>query len=119
MVYAQGGDPGASLEVAPESLVEATREGYLEAVDGGRIGQAIVALGGGRRVITDTIDHAVGIEMQVRIGDFIQSGQPVARVFARPDDAERAAEAVRHALAIGDAPIETPPLIAERLTGGI
>ena len=51
-------------------------------IDTEQLGLAIIELGGGRKVMTDKIDHAVGLEMLVRIGDRVEAGQPVVGVFA-------------------------------------
>ena len=91
MISAQGGDVDAPLELATGSVVNSTEAGYLPAVDAERLGQAIITMGGGRRVMTDQIDHAVGLEMLVRIGDRVEFGQPLAQLFARDATRETAA----------------------------
>ena len=45
------------------------------------LGVAIIELGGGRKVLTDAIDHSVGLEMLAKIGDRVEQGQPLVRVF--------------------------------------
>ncbi len=72
MVAAQGGDLGAMPSAAPANDVVAAKDGYLQAVDAEAIGQAIILLGGGRKVLADKIDHRVGLEMLVRIGERIE-----------------------------------------------
>ena len=100
MVKAQGGDPDALLSVAPAHDASADREGVVSAVDTEALGLAIIALGGGRRRIGDPIDHAVGLEMLVRIGDRVLRGQPLVRIFAR--DSAGVKESVRTAITISD-----------------
>ncbi|MFN9979719.1 MAG: thymidine phosphorylase, partial [bacterium] len=62
------------------------------------LGLAVVALGGGRTRVEDTIDHSVGIVFQAALGDKISSGQTLAIVHApNSSKAEAAAKSVlRH-----------------------
>lgn len=117
MVRAQGGDLEAPRPLAPITEVLADREGYLTAIDGEALGWAVVSLGGGRRKVTDTIDHSVGLEMCVRRGDWVEPGQPLLRVYAPVDAAAKVHPALRAALTVGPACPVLPPLIAARVTG--
>ena len=79
MVTAQGGDPKASLNVAPAFELTAGQDGVIASIDTEAIGLAIIKLGGGRRKMGDPIDHSVGPEMQVRPGDCVTVGTPLVR----------------------------------------
>ena len=124
MVAAMGG-PVRFVEDWSRFLPEATviREvaapvsGYVGAIDGEALGLAVVHLGGGRVVETDTIDPAVGITQVARLGTEVAKGQPLAVVHAtRPDAADKAARAVRAAMEVSLARPETlPDLIQERI----
>jgi len=116
MISAQGGDVDAPLELATGSVVNSTEAGYLPAVDAERLGQAIITMGGGRRVMTDQIDHAVGLEMLVRIGDRVEFGQPLAQLFARDATRETAASMIQDACRLQDDAVTAPILIAETVT---
>ncbi|HET8727898.1 MAG TPA: thymidine phosphorylase [Alphaproteobacteria bacterium] len=95
--------------------VLAPAAGVVAEIDTRGVGMAVVALGGGRRLPTDAIDHSVGFDRLVGLGTPIDPHTPLARVHAGDDDA--AAEAERRLLAayrIGErAP--SHPLIADRL----
>jgi pyrimidine-nucleoside phosphorylase len=110
MVSAQGGDLSADREIAPETIVEAASPGYVHSVDSEAIGMAVIEMGGGRRVKTDTIDHGVGLEMLVRVGDRVERDQPLARVFARRPDQETAVASIHAAIVIDESPAEALPL---------
>ncbi len=69
-------------------------------------------MGGGRKAMGNKIDHRVGLEMLVRIGDSVERGQPVARVFC--DDPVPHTEAVQSAVSIGDY-ADSLPLIVDRI----
>jgi thymidine phosphorylase len=104
------------LQPAPIIVdVSSPEEGIISAIDTRGVGMAVVALGGGRRMPTDTIDHAVGFDRLLGLGTHVGIGTPLARLHAR--DAASAADASRRLIAaykIGDnAP--THPLIPERI----
>lgn len=93
----------------------AASAGIIESIDTESLGWIIIDLGGGRRQLTDPIDHSVGLEMLVRIGDEVSSNQPLVRVFALPAKFDAVAARIRTAITIGDEPTDPPLLIAERL----
>ena len=90
MVAAQGGDLSQPLDMAkPTAHVLAPHDGTIGIMNAQRIGEAVIELGGGRRVKTDTINHCVGLQVHVRIGDPVQRGQPLVDIHADREDAER------------------------------
>ncbi|MEZ6076072.1 MAG: hypothetical protein R3C56_10485 [Pirellulaceae bacterium] len=112
MIAAQGGQFNPQLELAPSSTLTAPSGGWLQQVDGQQIGQTVIGLGGGRMRLEQPIDHTVGLEMMVRIGDRIESQQPLVRIFARsPQAAERAATEILAALTMAEKPVAPLPLI--------
>jgi thymidine phosphorylase len=116
MVAAQGGNLDAPRPVAAAHEVASPRAGYATAIDTEDIGIVIIELGGGRKKLGDKLDLSVGIEMLVRLGDRVEAGQPLARIFARPDQVEWVTPDLLVAITIGDVAIEPPALIAERIT---
>ncbi len=116
MVRAQGGDLDATRRVAPTRDITASRTGCLTSVDGVMLGQAVIELGGGRMRLGDPIDHSVGFEMLVRIGDHINQGDPLVRVYAAPASVDQVQANVTRALAIDDANTGPQALIAERVS---
>jgi pyrimidine-nucleoside phosphorylase len=114
MVTEQGGAPGQPLTVATAFEVTADADGFVSAVDTESLGLTIINMNGGRRKLSDAIDHSTGIRLQTRIGDAVQQGQPLATVFC-DRDADLHAQAVRSAIHISDqaAPV---PLIVDHIT---
>lgn len=110
MVVAQGGNPRAKLKIAPSSCVESIRAGVITAVDTNALGLAVIAMGGGRQQMTDQIDHSVGLEMLVRVGDSIEVGQPLLNLFT--DKPAGIIAAARDAITIGDAADPLPLIVA-------
>lgn len=95
--------------------VTAPASGHVAAIDGEALGLAVVDLGGGRQVESDRVDPAVGLTQVVRRGAKVERSEPLCMVHARDEAAaERAAEAVRAAITLGDAPDERE-LIRERV----
>jgi thymidine phosphorylase len=115
MVSAQGGDMNVPREVAPVAEIQATRRGYVSQIRTETLGQALIKLGGGRKVITDSIDHAVGLEMLVKLGDPIEVGQPWIRIFARPMSSSGCRPLVESSITIEAEQQPPSPLIVERL----
>ena len=114
MVAGQGGDPTAPLKVAPASEVCSQTAGAVAAIDTEALGLAIITMGGGRRTMGEQIDHSVGLEMLVRLGDHVDAGQPLVRIFSR--NPESVASQIRSAIRI-DSTGAVPPLIRERIVG--
>jgi pyrimidine-nucleoside phosphorylase len=100
MVAAQGGSLDAARPIAPctELLAEAT--GQIIAVDAEKMGWAVIAMGGGRRAKTDRIDPSVGFEWLVRLGDEVQAGQPLVRMFCHSSQREEATRLLRESVVI-------------------
>ena len=98
MITAQGGDPDAVLPVAPATAFVSDEDGIISAIDTEALGLAIISLGGGRRKMGDPIDHSVGLEMLIRIGDRVAKGTPLVRIFSRSP--EQVTSVIRNAIQI-------------------
>ncbi|MGD8726348.1 MAG: thymidine phosphorylase [Gemmatimonadales bacterium] len=124
IVRAQGGavgvlDDPSLLPGAPVSeTYESAAEGLVIMVEPRTIGEAIVAMGGGRQSMEDEVDVAVGFEIHVKPGDPVVYGQPIATIHAR-DDAGAAVgrAALDTAIAIGPvSQVTSLPLVSHRVT---
>jgi thymidine phosphorylase len=115
MVVAQGGDLDAPREVAPAHEIVSPMDGYVTAIDAQRLGYVIIHLGGGRKQLQDNLDLSVGLEVLVRLGDTVEKGQPLARVFAKTDAVAEIKRDLLAAIKLGDEPVEPPALIVERI----
>ncbi len=88
LVIAQGGD--VSYVDKPERLPRAPfvdvtlapRSGYLSEIDAQEVGETAVVLGAGRAKKDDLIDHAVGIVIHHKVGDYVEAGEPLFTVHA-------------------------------------
>jgi len=115
MITAQGGNLDTPLKIAPASEVAATQSGYVAAIDAESLGQAVIAMRGGRQKIGDALDYSTGFEMLVRLGDKVEAGQPIARLFATADVTEKGREKLLHSIEIADEKRKTGPLILDRI----
>ncbi len=122
LVAAQGGDPaiiddpGLLPQANEVELFEAPAAGTIAAIDPRPLGLAVVAMGGGRQALGDTIDTSVGFVVSGRPGAKVARGEPIASVFAR--DAAGAAiglRALEEAIRFGS-PVPQRPLISHRVT---
>jgi pyrimidine-nucleoside phosphorylase len=122
MVKLHGGNPAAlddtsKLPAAPiREIVPARENGYVTDVNAETIGRACIVLGAGRKQVSDTIDHAVGIAGIVKISEHVQKGQALMTLHAA--DRKTLGEARQMALAavrIGRNKIAPPPLILKIL----
>lgn len=123
MIAAQGGDPRVVDDVTllPQAArlvdVPAPRAGYVQHMDTVAIGCAAQMLGAGRMKKEDEIDLAVGLVMQVRIGDAVQAGQPLATLYANdPTKIPAAAEALQAAIHVGETRVPPTELIRAVIT---
>jgi thymidine phosphorylase len=110
--------PDRYLPAAPVvESAEPAEAGIVTRVDVRAMGLAVVALGGGRAREDDPVDHAVGLTEVVAPGERVGPGErPLALVHAADESAAaRAAESLRAAYTVGDAPPETPPPVLEVL----
>ena len=116
-VRAQGGDVEALDELPISSEVRevtAPRSGYVVRFGAQGIARAALALGAGRQRKGDEIDPGAGVEVLAKVGDGLEEGQPVARLYGG-QNAERAEALVREALEISGEPVEPAPAILDSL----
>jgi pyrimidine-nucleoside phosphorylase len=124
VIEAQGGnpktveDPSVLPQAQAVEVYAAPRTGVVQRVEPRTIGRAIIALGGGRRTVEDTIDPTVGFVITVKPGDKVLEGEPIASVFAKDADGIRTGfESLAQAIVIGDKLTKKPlPLVSHRVT---
>lgn len=89
--------------------VYAEQSGVVSAMDTRAIGMAVVAMGGGRRVATDSIDYAVGFDHFIRLGETAGADKPLAMIHARTEEQwQEAAKALQAAIKVGGEYTATP-----------
>ena len=120
LVIAQGGrvemidNPDLLEEASFIETVNVFKNGYLHWVDAREVGEASVDLGAGRAKKSDSIDHAVGIVIHHKVGDYVIEGEPLFTIHANArDKLEAAKERVRKAHKIEDDKCDPLPLFYE------
>jgi len=91
-------------------------KGYLAGMNARAVGNVIIELGGGRRMVGEELDLSVGLSDIASIGTDFDEQTPLAIVHARSDnDAERAAASLLGACSFGDAQPPKRPVVHEIL----
>lgn len=122
-VAAQGGDPRVAEDISllPQASFQqdilAPRRGFVQEIDPLTLALTAMHLGAGRATKDAAIDLAVGIEVQVGVGDLVSSGDVLARIHAN-DPKQLAAAVVEAAPAfvIGEAEPPRRPLVYGKIT---
>jgi len=121
MISAQGGDNNAPLPVAKEKLeITASTSGKLLTLDAMKVGLAAWRLGAGRQKQGEVLQLGAGVEIHVKPGDMVKSGQSILTLHT--DDSTRfarAQEVLTGAYSIGgsDDIVKRLPLVIERIEG--
>lgn len=94
--------------------VYAETTGYIEKLNAEKVGVTSVHLGAGRVKKEDTIDHAVGIWLEKKIGDKIEKGEILAYIHANDEEKGNVAvEELKDAYKIVEHPVEIENYILE------
>jgi pyrimidine-nucleoside phosphorylase len=119
IIHAQGGNPRVlddpSLLPHAKTLHPVTSQGagVVSEIDTAGIGAAASVLGAGRERKQDSIDPAVGIVVEKKLGDQVEKGEALAVIHANdPDAIAQAEELIRSCYTLG-ASADIPPLILE------
>ncbi len=106
--------PQSYLSKAPVIRpVFARKAGKVHSIDTRALGLAVIELGGGRRVASDKIDHAVGLTALAGKAARVGKDAPLAMIHARDEAGyEKAAAVILGAYRLGAAPRKTPVVIA-------
>jgi pyrimidine-nucleoside phosphorylase/thymidine phosphorylase len=114
VIAAQDGNPQVldRFELLPNATgvreIASPRPGYVSAIEAEYIGQASQMIGAGRDTKEDVIDPAVGVILEVKVGQKVDAGAVLCRLYyTREDRLEDAAQLVEDAFRIsGTAPDE-------------
>ena len=96
--------------------VPAPHSGFVAEMNGEALGQAVVALGGGRLEQGARVNPSVGFSDILKIGDPVAEGASLLTVHAADDaSADAAAAAVIAAMEVAEEPETSPPLVHRRI----
>jgi len=120
VIQAQGGNPQVldRFELLPNATgvreISSPRGGYVSAIDAQYIGGACTLIGAGRDTKEDSIDPAVGVILEVKVGQKVESGGVLCRIYhTKEDRLEEAAEMIEDAFRISSTAPEERDIILE------
>jgi pyrimidine-nucleoside phosphorylase/thymidine phosphorylase len=120
VITAQGGNPQVldRFELLPNATgareILCPRSGYISAINAEDIGMASTMIGAGRDRKDDVIDPAVGVILEAKVGQKIDAGAVLCRIYyTREDRLEDAAQQVEDAFRISSNPPDERNLILE------
>ncbi|PKH22580.1 thymidine phosphorylase [Enterobacterales bacterium CwR94] len=91
--------------------------GIVTQMDTRALGMAVVAMGGGRRRASDTLDYSVGLSEMVQLGELVDAERPLAIIHAASEASwQEAAQTVKRAVTLGDKALEVTPVVYRRIT---
>ena len=120
MIKAQHGDPNVvddySLMPHAKYQIEypAQKGGVIVKLTADEIGMASMLMGGGRQKADDQLDYAVGIELHKKIGDSVQKGESIMKIWSNREDIDDVKELLDQAVAIKES-AQQPTLIHETI----
>lgn len=86
LVKCQGGDLD-SLKLSKRVFsIKTDKEGYINSIDALKLGELVKKMGGGRMEKEDTINHEVGINLTVKIGDKVKPNDELMRIYLGDKD---------------------------------
>src|SRR5271165_1074194 len=120
VIVAQGGNPQVldRFELLPNATgvreIPSPRAGYISSIHAEDIGRASSMIGAGRNTKEDSIDPAVGVILEVKTGQKVDSGGVLCRLYYTTDEnVEEAAEQIEDAFHISSTAPEERELILE------
>jgi pyrimidine-nucleoside phosphorylase len=120
VIQAQGGNAQAldKFELLPNATgmreITSPRAGYISAIDAEDIGQASTLMGAGRERKDDRIDPAVGVILEVKMGEKVDAGSVLCRLYYTSEEhVEEASEMVEDAFRVSQQKAEERELILE------
>jgi pyrimidine-nucleoside phosphorylase len=122
LVQCQGGDvsfidnPVKLPQAEVVHTVRSERPGFISKLDARVVGQTSVEMGAGRVKKEDRIDHSVGILVHKKVGEPVETGEPLFTLHAASESEAISAESrLSEAVIIEDSPCEPLPLFYDRI----
>jgi thymidine phosphorylase len=121
LVRVHGGDPDPARLARPraEHPVVARTAGWVQGIDAEALGWIAVEVGAGRRRRDEPVAHGAGVLVQCRLGDRVESGQPLATLLVgeRSVDVAVLGDRLQAAFELGPEPLAAPELVVATVSG--
>ena len=107
-VEAQGGDITYVLNTSKfekakyEISINSNKSGYITKIDALEIGEFAMKLGAGREKIEDKIDYSAGIILTKKIGDFVNSGDELCKIYTNKENYEEIIKEIKNSFIISE-----------------
>ena len=107
-VEAQGGDITYVLNTSKfekakyEVSINSNKSGYITKIDALEIGEFAMKLGAGREKIEDKIDYSAGIILSKKIGDFVNSGDELCKIYTNKENYEEIIKEIKNSFIISE-----------------
>ena len=107
-VEAQGGDITYVLNTSKfekakyEISINSNKSGYITKIDALEIGEFAMKLGAGREKIEDKIDYSAGIILSKKIGDFVNSGDELCKIYTNKENYEEIIKEIKNSFIISE-----------------
>lgn len=97
MILAQGGNLQQMFKEDNKAkyieVMKSTFDGCIHSIDALLVGEVVHSLGAGRKLITDKIDHSVGIVLYKKAGDNVSKGESILEIYAKDNNSCKDAKA--------------------------
>lgn len=117
----QGGNPAIvdDLSLLPQAQYQielpALETGVVSEWVANRVGEAAMVLGAGRETKEDTIDPAVGLVLNKKVGDSVEKGEALLTIYSNREDVEEVKARLYDAVTIAKQ-ADSQPLIYKVIT---
>lgn len=94
--------------------VFANSEGYVSKIKAEEIGKAAMIIGAGRATKEDIVDHAVGIKILKKVGDYVTNGEKLGEIYYNdPKNSNNSKEMLLDAYELSSEKVEVQKAIIE------
>lgn len=107
-IEAQGGDITYVLNTSKfekakyEVSINSNKSGYVTKIDALEIGEFAMKLGAGREKIEDKIDYSAGIILSKKIGDFVNSGDELCKIYTNKENYKEIIKEIKNSFIISE-----------------
>lgn len=85
-VHAQGGSLRGVSVAKNKIKIAANETGEVEKIDALKVGELAATLGASKKSLDDTIDYTVGIMLNVKIGDHVNTGDTLYTIYTNEEN---------------------------------
>ncbi|NLY47211.1 MAG: hypothetical protein GX053_14665, partial [Tissierella sp.] len=92
--------------------IKSTESGYIQHIEADEVGMSALELGAGRETKDSIVDLAVGIELIKKVGDKVNIGDTIAKIYSNDEEkTERAIERLLNTYTFSNTKVAPPKLI--------